>query len=285
MADVPCTRKHDTAADIFSRAPASLMDDLLQYREDGSVATITFNRPDVLNAIDHGMVGRLGELLERTARDDRVRALILTGAGRAFSAGHDLRQPPASRTEPLGTVYRYLTQLQQLTMRLLEHPAIVIAAINGPAVGMAAELCVAADLRLASEDAYLLFPEVHRALFETNGVMYLLPRAVGQARASDWLLTGRRVPAAEMLSSGFVSRLVSPAELLPSAQEMAEDVARAAPRSIRLVKRLLQRAWQTDLPSILQAEVDGLLETIQSPDLDEGVRAFLEKRDPRYTGA
>jgi enoyl-CoA hydratase/carnithine racemase len=267
------------------QVPASLMDDPLQYREEGSVGTITFNRPGVLNAIDHHMVGTLSQLLERTAREHRVRALILTGAGRAFSAGHDLRQPPASRTEQLGTVYGYLTELQQLTTRLLNHPAIVIAAINGPAVGMAAELCVAADLRVASEDAYLLFPEVHRALFETNGVMYLLPRAVGQARASDWLLTGRRVPSAELLSSGFVSRVGPAAELLPSAMEMAEDIARAAPRSIRLVKRLLQRAWETDLASILQAEIDGLLQTIQSPDLDEGVRAFLEKRDPRYTGA
>ncbi|HEX9894850.1 MAG TPA: enoyl-CoA hydratase/isomerase family protein [Gemmatimonadales bacterium] len=262
-----------------------MSDDVLRYREEGLVGVLTINRPDVLNAIDHGMVRRLGELLEGTTQPQRLRALVITGAGRAFSAGHDLRQPPAGADEPVARVHEYLTELQRLTTRLLDHPAIIIAAINGPAVGMAAELCVAADLRLAAEEAYLLFPEVRRALFETNGVMYLLPRAVGQARASDWLLTGRRIPAGELLAAGFVSRVLPAAELLPAALEMAEEIAASAPRSIRLVKRLLQRSWQSDLTSMLLAEVDGVVETISSPDLAEGLRAFLEKRDPRYTGA
>jgi enoyl-CoA hydratase/carnithine racemase len=260
-------------------------DELMRYREEGLIGVLTLNRPEVLNAIDHAMVQQLNRVLADTAQPNRIRVLVLTGAGRAFSSGHDLRQPPATRDQPVAWVREYLHELQQLTMGLVNHPAIIIAAINGPAVGMAAELCAAADLRLASEEAYLLFPEVRRALFETNGVMYLLPRAVGQARASDWLLSARRVPANELLAAGFVSRVLPAAELMPTALELAEEIAASAPRSIRLVKRLLQRAWQTDLSSMLLAEIDGVMETIVSPDLEEGMRAFLEKRDPRYTGA
>lgn len=261
-----------------------MADDALRYHEEGLVGVITFNRPEVLNAIDHGMVRRLGDLLRQTALDRRIRALVVTGAGRAFSAGHDLRQPPATPEESVGRVHEYLWELQHLTTRILEHPAVVITAINGPAVGMAAELCVAADLRLAAEDAYVLFPEVRRALFETNGVMYLLPRAVGQARAADWLLTARRVPAQELLAAGFVSRVLPAPELLGAAMELAEEIAASAPRSIRLVKRLLRRSWEADLDAMLHAEIDGVIETIRSPDLQEGLRAFREKRDPRYTG-
>jgi enoyl-CoA hydratase/carnithine racemase len=149
---------------------------------------------------------------------------------------------------------------------------------------MGAELSVAADLRLASDQAYLLFPEVRLALLETNGVTWLLPRAVGHARASDWLLTGRKVPAAELAAAGFVSRVLAPAELMPAAMEMAREVAAAAPRSIRLVKRMLHQGWTGDLNASLLAEIDGVVATAQSPDLAEGMRAFQEKRVPRYSG-
>ena len=253
------------------------------YHEDGLVGVITLNRPTVLNAFDHGMVTRLAERLDQ-ARESGMRAIVLTGAGRAFSSGHDLAEPVLTAGEPVGNVHGYLWEIQHLTTRILEHPAIVIAALNRPAVGMAAELCVAADLRLVSEQAYLLFPEVRLALLETNGVTWLLPRAVGHARASDWLLTGRRVLAPELVAAGFASRQLGPTELLPAVMDMAREVAAAAPRSIRLVKRMLHRGWTGDLHASLLAEIDGVVETSRSPDLLEGMRAFHEKRVPRYTG-
>jgi enoyl-CoA hydratase/carnithine racemase len=253
------------------------------YHEDGLVGVITLNRPDVLNAFDHAMVTRLGERLDQ-ARASAMRAIVLTGAGRAFSSGHDLAEPPMTASEPVGNVHGYLWEIQRLTTRIVEHPAIVIAALNGPAVGMAAELSAAADLRLVGESAYLMFPEARLALLETNGVTWLLPRAVGHSRASDWLLTGRRIPAAELVTAGFASRQVATAELLPAAMEMAREVAASAPRSIRLVKRMLHRGWTGDLHASLLAEIDGVVETSQSPDLHEGMRAFQEKRVPRYTG-
>jgi 2-(1,2-epoxy-1,2-dihydrophenyl)acetyl-CoA isomerase len=256
---------------------------LVRYEEEGFVGVITLNRPAVLNAFDHGMVLELAARLD-AARDAGMRALVVTGAGRAFSSGHDLHESAITGATPMHEVHGYLWEIQHLTTRILEHPAIVIVALNGPAVGMAAELCVAADLRLASDEAYLLFPEVRLALLETNGVTWLLPRAVGHARASDWLLTGRRIPAAELATAGLVSRVVPGRELLPATMELAREIAASAPRSIRLVKRLLHRGWSDDLRASLLAEIDGVVETSRSPDLVEGVQAFHEKRVPRYTG-
>lgn len=255
----------------------------VRYQEEGQVGVITLNRPAVLNAFDHAMVRHLSERLD-AARDSGMRAVVLTGAGRAFSSGHDLNEPAYTAEEPVGRVHDRLWEVQHLTTRILEHPAIVIVAINGPAVGMAAELCVAADLRLASEGAYLFFPEVQRALLVTNGVTWLLPRAVGHARASDWLLTGRRIPAAELATAGLVSRVVPASDLLAASMELGQEIAASAPRSIRLVKRLLQRGWSGDLQASLLAEIDGVVETMQSSDVVEGMRAFHEKRVPRYTG-
>ena len=157
--------------------------DLTYHRaNDHGTVLIAFDRPDVLNAFDHAMVTRLGECLDQ-ARASGMRAIVLTGAGRAFSSGHDLAEPPLTASEPVGTVHGYLWEIQRLTTRIVEHPAIVIAALNGPAVGMAAELSVAADLRLVSEKAYLLFPEARLALLETNGVTWLLPRGIRESYA------------------------------------------------------------------------------------------------------
>ena len=260
-----------------------MSDETVLYREDGLVGVITLNRPSVLNAFDHAMVTRLAACLDQ-ARASGVRALVITGSGRAFSSGHDLAEPALTGETPVHSVHGYLWEIQSLTTKIIEYPGIVIAAINGGAVGMAAELTVSADLRLASDQAYLLYPEVRLALLETNGVTWLLPRAVGHARASDWLLTGRRVPAAELATAGFVSRVLPAAELMPAAMEMAREVAASAPRSLRLVKRMLHRGWTGDLQSSLLAEIDGVVATSQSPDLLEGMRAFQEKRVPRYTG-
>lgn len=253
------------------------------YRQEDLVGIITLNRPAVLNAFDHAMVTALAARLDEAAAAG-MRAVILTGAGRAWSSGHDLEEAALTGATPLGEAHGYLWEIQRLTTRILEHPAIVIAAINGPAVGMAAELCVAADLRLAADSAYLMFPEVRLALLETNGVTWLLPRAVGQARASDWLLTGRRIPAEELVASGLVGRAVPAAALAGAAMDLARDVAASAPSSLRLVKRLLHRGWAGPLEASLLAEIDGVLATSQGTDLLEGMRAFHEKRPPRYTG-
>jgi len=157
----------------------------------------------------------------------------------------------------------------------------IVSAAGGLFFGPLVEM-TPANFNVGLQDK--LLGQVRLALLETNGVTWLLPRAVGHARACDWLLTGRRVPAAELAAAGFVSRVLQPAELMPAALEMAREVAASAPRSIRLVKRMLHKGWTGDLHASLLAEIDGVVATSQSPDLLEGMRAFQEKRVPRYSG-
>jgi enoyl-CoA hydratase/carnithine racemase len=160
---------------------------------------------------------------------------------------------------------------------------IVVSAINGVAVGIGAELAAASDVRLASPRARIAFPELRRALFLTNGIVHRLPRLVGLSRASEWILTGRMVESHEMLASGFVSRVVDDGTLLDDALRTAAEIAAQAPLSLRLAKDLLNRAFEVDLEAMLQLERDALVRCVQSADYREGVRAFLEKREPRFS--
>lgn len=259
--------------------------DALLYEQRNATALITFNRPAVLNAFTLAMFDDLLARLASVAADDTIRVLVLTGSGRAFSAGIDLtEQARLLDNQSIGAVRRHLAQMQAVTQRLLALPMPVIAAINGVAVGVGAELSIASDIRLAAEHVYFQFAEVQRGLFETNGVMYLLPRLVGHGRALEWLLTGDRIPAASALAAGLVTH-VQPAEmLLPYALALAERLAANAPISLRLVKQVMARTYDVDRDAVLQLEVDGMLECLASDDLREGLRAFAEKRAPVYRG-
>jgi enoyl-CoA hydratase/carnithine racemase len=161
---------------------------------------------------------------------------------------------------------------------------VVISALNGVAVGIGAELATASDIRLASPEARIAFPEVRRALFLTNGVLYRLPRIVGLGRAADWILSGRMVEADELLASGFVSRIVHADSLMTSAMETAATIAANAPGSLRLAKELLGRAYEVDLEMMLELEREALADRIETDDFREGMKAFAEKREPNYRG-
>lgn len=250
----------------------------LRLERRGPVAIVTLDRPRVLNALRQSMLDRLQEILQELAYDDAVRVLIFTGTGRAFSAGIDLKEVGQ------GTTRASLERTQQLTRELIGHPKIVIAAINGLAVGLGAELCVAADLRIAAQSATFAFPEVKRALFETNGVTYLLPRIVGLGRAMEWFVTGDPVSAAEAHAAGLVNRLVGDDQLLDHAIEWANGIAANAPIPVRLVKQCLYQGLASDLERMLEAEVEGVVSCLETEDFREGIRAFVEKRLPQYAG-
>ena len=257
----------------------------LLYEQRGRVAIATFNRPEVLNAVRQATETRLLEILDAAARDDSVRALILTGSGRAFSAGIDLKEAGAGGLGAGDAESRKrLERTQEITRRIVSHPKIIIAAVNGPAVGIGAEISTAADLRIAAESASFSFPEVKRALFLTNGVTYLLPRLVGSSRAALWLLTGEPVSAAEACACGFVSHMVPAQELLDFTLQLANSIAAHAPLSVRLVKEALRRTHDADLESMLELEVEGVLKCLKSDDFAEGIEAFLGKRAPQYRG-
>lgn len=177
-----------------------------------------------------------------------------------------------------------LQAIQDVTRRMVHLPKIIIAAVNGIAVGIGVETALASDIRLAAEEATFAFTEVKRALFETNGVMYILPRLVGQGRAMQMLLTGEKILAQEALSTGLVTRVVAQEQLMEYAMDMARTIATNAPISVRLVKQTMQRTYDLDLEAVLQLEVDGMMQCFRSEDLVEGFNAFLEKRTPVYKG-
>ncbi len=255
------------------------------YEHRGPVAIMSFNRPTVLNALSQAMLARLLELLQESAKDDSVRVIVITGSGRAFSAGIDLKELGSRLYASAGDGARDQLELtQEITRRLVRHPKVIIAAVNGVAVGIGAELSVATDLRIAAESATFAFPEVKRALFETNGVTYLLPRIVGLGKAMQWLLTGETITAAAARAAGLVNHIVPANQLMDVAIQLAEVIAANAPVSVGLVKRTLHDGYKTDLETILREEVEGVLQCMRTNDYREGVRAFLEKRDPIYQG-
>src|SRR6266566_1126307 len=241
------------------------LNDILYEKKD-SIAIATFNRPAVLNAFRQATLREFISILDDVKADDSVRVLIITGKGRAFSAGIDLKEMayPSSETLSLKQAYDELQAIQDVTRHMVHLPKTIIAAVNGIAVGIGVEMSLASDIRIATEEATFAFTEVKRGLFETNGVMYLLPRLVGQGRAMQMLLTGEMVLAQDALNAGLVTRVVAQEQLMEYAIDMAHTIATNAPLSVRLVKQTMQRTYDLDLV--------------------EGFNAFLEKRPPVYKG-
>src|ERR1051326_3980752 len=256
------------------------------YEKRDHVAIATFHRPAALNAFRQATLREFLSILNEVEADPEVRVLILTGTGRAFSAGIDLKEMDslAESRAALTQIYTDLQTTQEVTRRMLRLPKVILSAVNGIAVGIGVEIALASDIRLAAESATFAFTEVKRALFETNGVMYILPRLVGQGRALQMLLTGERVAAQEALAAGLVTRVVPDDHLLETALAMAATIAANAPISVRLVKQVMQRSYDLDLEGVLQLEIDGMLQCYNSDDMDEGIKAFLEKRPPIYQG-
>ncbi|TYK43990.1 enoyl-CoA hydratase/isomerase family protein [Actinomadura decatromicini] len=258
----------------------------LRVRREGSTMVVAFDRPEVLNAFRQRTYGELVAALDEAARDDKVGAVVLTGTGRAFSAGTDLKEAGAQLAAGTDAdLVERTAALQDLTRRFTGHPKVIIAAVNGIAVGVGVELAIASDLRLAGHAASFAFKEVHRGLFPSNGVLYSLPRLVGHGRAVDLLLSGETIDAAEAYRAGLVSRLVPDGELLDTALELAERIAVAAPTPIRLIKEAMHRVWELDLEEVLDLETEGLLACLRSQDVLEGVRSFVERRPAVYRGA
>ena len=256
------------------------------FEKKSSIAIATFNRPTVLNAFRHATLGEFKSILDDVQADKAIRVLIITGNGRAFSAGIDLKEM-ANSSSDFRTVkeeYDELQAIQDVTRRMVHLPKTIIAAVNGIAVGIGVEIALASDLRLAANKATFAFTEVKRALFETNGVMYFLPRLVGMGRAMQMLLTGETVSSKDALNAGLVTGVVAQDQLLTYAIDMAQTIASNAPLSVRLVKETMQKTYDLDLEEVMRLEVDGMMQCNRSEDLIEGLNAFLEKRSPVYKG-
>ena len=252
------------------------------YETADGVATVTLNRPDVLNAMNSAMRLELLEVFTLLRTDDEVRAVIVTGAGeRAFSAGADIREflePPVP--------VRFREQRKRIDFRreMDRCPQPIIAAIRGFALGGGLELALACDIRIATEDALLGLTEVNLGIIPGGGGTQRLPRVVGRGKALEMILTGARVPAAEALRLGLVERVVPVAELMQTAADLARTIADKAPVALRYAKEAVVAGLELPLADGLRLENDLATLLRTSEDRVEGARAFVEKRKPRWSG-
>jgi 2-(1,2-epoxy-1,2-dihydrophenyl)acetyl-CoA isomerase len=254
----------------------------LRYAVEGAVATITLERPDALNSLTVALKTQLLAAFRQAERDTAVRAIVLTGAGRAFCAGQDLRERLEPDAAPLEVELRERYNPLILAMRRLEKP--IVAAVNGVAAGAGASLAFACDIRLAAEGASFVLAFGRVGLIPDSGATWLLSRLIGPARATELALTGSTLSAADAERWGLVSRVVTADALLAEAGSLAARLADGAPRATALTKRALNRALETDLGAALEYEADLQGIAGRTADHAEGLEAFLEKRPPRFTG-
>jgi len=246
------------------------------------IATITLDRPDALNALTVGMKGELLAAFRAVARDRAVRAVVLTGAGRAFCAGQDLKERLEPDATPLAVEVRERYNPIIRAMRDLDQP--IVGAINGVAAGAGASLAFACDLRVAAETATFALAFGRIGLVPDSGATWFLPRLVGPAKAAELALLAEPLTAADAEHSGLVARVVPVADVVTEARAMALRLAGLAPRALALTKHALDRSWGQDLAASLddEAHLQGIAGA--TADHAEGLAAFVEKRPPRFTG-
>ncbi len=254
----------------------------LLHSEDGGVLTLTLNRPDVLNAITPALLDEVTESLRQAASGRTVRAVIITGAGRGFCSGQDLRAAAGEGGFDVGAILRDHYAPAIRAIRSMDQP--VIAAVNGVAAGAGFSLALACDLRIAAESASFVQAFVRIGLIPDLASTYFLPRLVGPARAAELTMLGETVDASRALQLGIVNRVVPDEELVPVTAEIAGRLARG-PRSIGLIKRALDVSAHNDLETQLAVEERLQTEATTTADFFEGVSAFLEKRRATFTGS
>jgi enoyl-CoA hydratase/carnithine racemase len=258
------------------------------FAKSKRIATIRLNRPEAMNAVRDHLWREMERAVEEVKSDDDVRVLVITGEGRAFSAGQDLKEAAMlaelRESNRLFDVREMILRMQRVTRELINMPKPVIAAVNGYALGAGAELAILCDMRVASEKAKFGFPEVRVGSFETNGVTFLLPRLVGLGRAKELMMTGRHIGADEALRIGLVERVVPHVKLMEESLALAGAVAEGAPVSVSLVKTCLNKGAHSDLETALTYETEAVMATVMTEDMIEGAVSFLEKRKPVFKG-
>jgi 2-(1,2-epoxy-1,2-dihydrophenyl)acetyl-CoA isomerase len=246
------------------------------------IATLTLDRPDALNALTVGMKREVLAAFREIARDRGVRAVVLTGAGRAFCAGQDLKERLEPDATPLAVELRERYNPIIRAMRTLDRP--IVGAINGVAAGAGASLAFACDIRIAAEGASFLLAFGRIGLVPDSGATWLLPRLVGPAKAAELALLGDPLPAADAERFGLVARVVAADDLATEARAVAARLAALAPRALALTKAALARSWSIGLDEALEDEAYRQGIAGATADHREGLAAFVEKRPPRFTG-
>lgn len=260
----------------------------LIYSVSERILTITFNRPDRLNAVDDFMGPEIIHALKSADMDDEIRVVIITGAGQAFCAGADLS---AGASVFQKDAVRYGEEMEsfrdgagQMSIPIYRMRKPVIAAINGAAVGMGITITLPADIRICSDNAKMAFVFSRRGIIADGCSSWFLPRLVGPSKALEWILSGRIIRPPEALAAGLVSEVLAPVDLLPRARQIALDIAvNTSPVSVALNRQLIWQMMSTDSPLIAN-KWDSMLGywTFKQADMVEGVQSFLEKRPPNF---
>jgi 2-(1,2-epoxy-1,2-dihydrophenyl)acetyl-CoA isomerase len=251
----------------------------IEVTRDGAVQTITLNRPDVLNAFNRALHAALRDALKE-ARDPEVRAVVLTGAGRAFSAGQDLKE--FGEAPDVSDALRESYHPNVLAIRALEKP--VIAAVNGVCAGAGLSLACVCDFRIAADSASFVPGFIGIGLVPDAGGTFFLNRLLGASRAFEWMTSNRRLTAAEAHAWGLVSEVVEADALPARVAEVGAYYAALPTRGVGMTKRLFDHADGATLEEQLEFEAQLQSAATKTEDFQEGVAAFLEKRDPRFTG-
>jgi crotonobetainyl-CoA hydratase len=257
------------------------MPEYCKVEKDGRILTVTLNRPERLNALHPPANSELGEIFDEFADDPELWVAIITGEGRGFCAGNDLKFQAEGKMKGVEVPTR---GFGGLTARYdCDKP--VIAAVNGVAMGGGFEIALACDLIIASEDAQFALPEPRVGLAALAGGIHRLPRQIGMKHAMGMMLTGRRVSAQEGHELGFVNQVVPAAELMATARHWAEQICECAPLSVRASKQAaMQGMAYGTIEAAMDAKYDGIREMVKSDDFIEGPRAFAEKRKPAWKG-
>lgn len=264
--------------DLAHASPETLIID-----RQGAVMEIRFNRPHRLNAVVETLYAELLSALAEAKADPSVRCVILTGEGRAFCVGADMKEHGGAKRTSFQR-RQYLQLGNDVCEAILRHPKPVIAAVNGYALGAGAEMAVSCDFIVMAGEAQIGFPETSIGTCVGGGVSKLLPQLVGLNMARQLLYTGRRIDGHEAARIGLATATHAGGELMPEAHRLAETLARQAPVSIAMLKRLVNQGSDTGLESQLQQELDAVFTCSTTDDWQEGVDAFAEKRAPEFKG-
>jgi 2-(1,2-epoxy-1,2-dihydrophenyl)acetyl-CoA isomerase len=258
---------------------------LLYDVEDG-VATLTLNRPERLNALGDTLREDLHDAVTHAAADPEVRVMIVTGAGKGFCAGGDVKamNDGKERGAARPLMDKVAPGRDRTVLALRDAPQPIIAAVNGAAAGAGMNLALACDIRLASSAAKFAQAFVKRGLHPDWGGTYFLPRVVGAAKACELIFTGEIIDAQEALRLGIVSAVHAPDELMPAAQAIARKIAAGPPIAIRLAKRAIYHSLDCDLRQALEFETYAQNICFETEDAREGISAFVEKRPPAFRG-
>ncbi|MFD3501526.1 enoyl-CoA hydratase/isomerase family protein [Streptomyces sp. NPDC058676] len=265
--------------------PQKSLESLVQHATDNQVCRITLNRPEALNALIPDQRERIIRLLSEASADPAVRAVVITGTGRGFCAGADLRGGPPGGDRVAGDVARTIRAgAQRLVAAVLDCEKPVVAAVNGTAAGLGAHLAFACDLVLAAESARFIEVFTRRGLVPDGGGAYLLPRLIGPQRAKELMFFGDALTAPDAERLGLVNRVVPDGDLEKTAREWSERLATGPTRALALTKHLVNASLDTDRTTAFAAEAAAQEINMTTSDAREGVVSFVERRNPEFRG-